>query len=188
MRHVLQPVDKGCYRPLRRTPRLASPNVTVALPHPADDRPETLTGEDGITGDVVGRDVALAGVLAQRPPAAAGALARVPGIALDPFERLVDAFLDEAPPNPARGYRTDLAQWATWLTRQASPEYRIHPLLATRPHVARWRKHLEETPRARTARPLSAASIARKLSALAELYRYAIGLGVLTGSPVDNVK
>src|SRR3954468_12536469 len=72
MRHLLQPVDKGCYRPLRRTPRLASPNVTVALPHPADDRPEALTGEDVITGDVVGRDVALAGVLKQlprRPPA-----------------------------------------------------------------------------------------------------------------------
>jgi len=137
---------------------------------------------------VIGRGVALAGVLKQLPPAAAGALARVPGIALDPFERLVDAFLDEAPPNTARGYRTDLAQWATWLTRQASPEYRIHPLLATRPHVARWRRHLEETPSARAGRPLSAASVARKLSALAELYRYAIALGVLTDNPVDNIK
>ncbi len=112
----------------------------------------------------------------------------MPGIALDPFARLVDAFLDEAPPNTARGYRTDLRQWTLWLTRDADPEYRTHPLLARRPHVARWRRHLEETPSARTGRPLSAASIARKLSALAELYRYAIDLGVLAESPVDNVK
>jgi integrase/recombinase XerD len=156
--------------------------VTVALPHPADDASEVITGE------VVHRGGALASVLEELPPAAVGALARVPGIALDPFERLVDAFLDEAPSNTARSYRTDLRQWVVWLSRDADPEYRIHPLLARRPHVARWRRHLEETPSERTGRPLSAASIARKLSALAELYRYAIDLGVLAESPVDNVK
>jgi hypothetical protein len=54
---------------------------------------------------------------------------RVPGAALDPFERLIDAFLDEQPPNTARGYRTDLAQWATWLTR---PGAAVHPYIGHR--------------------------------------------------------
>jgi len=53
----------------------------------------------------------------------------LPGAALDPFERLIDAFLDEQPPNTARGYRTDLAQWATWLTR---PGAAVHPYIGHR--------------------------------------------------------
>src|SRR5919202_3268633 len=93
--------------------------------------------DHAVIGEVVSRDAAMAGVMEHLLPGAGPALARVPGVALDPFERLVDAFLDEAPPNTARGYRTDLAHWATWLTREAPLEYRIHPLLATRPHVAR---------------------------------------------------
>src|SRR3712207_8143054 len=74
---------------------------------------------------------------------------RPPRSTLFPYTTLFRSFLDEAPLNTARGYRTDLRQWTTWLTRDADPEYRIHPLLARRPHVARWRRHLEETPRDR---------------------------------------
>jgi integrase/recombinase XerD len=161
----------------------------MAVPTLRPGSVELSSGSAGpLRGEIVGRDAVIAGVIQRLPVAAGAALARVPGVALDPFERLVDAFLDEQPPNTARGYRTDLAQWATWLIRHAPPEYRTHPLLATRPHVARWTKHLDETPSARTGRPLSEASIARKLSALAEFYRYAIALGVLTDSPVDNVR
>jgi integrase/recombinase XerD len=141
-----------------------------------------------VVGELVSRDVPVAGVLEHLPRGADAALARVPGAALDPFERLIEAFLDEQQPNTARGYRTDLAHWATWLTREAPPEYRTHPLLATRPHVARWKRHLDETPSARTGRPLSEATKARKLSALAEFYRYTVELSVLTDSPVDNVR
>jgi hypothetical protein len=97
--------------------------VTVVLPYPADDRSEVITGE------VVSCDAVPVGVLKDLPAGGAAALARVPGIALDPFARLVDAFLDEAPPNTARGYRTDLRQWTLWLTRDADPEFRTHPLL-----------------------------------------------------------
>lgn len=151
--------------------------------HPDDDRSDVMTGE------VVSYDTGRVDVAQHLPPHAAAALARVPGpAALDPFERLVEAFLDEQPPNTARGYRTDLRQWVLWLIHQAAPEYRTHPLLATRPHVAAWRKHLEATPSPRTVRPPSAASVARKFSAVSELYRYAIELGVLDDNPVDNVK
>ncbi len=174
---------KGVINHSCRTSRLAFADVTLALPSPDENRPEAITGE------VVAYDATPAGgVLAQLPTAGVDALAQVPGVALDPFERLVDAFLDEAPPNTARGYRTDLRQWVAWLAYEAPDEYRTHPLLARRPHVARWRRHLEETTSARTGRPLSPASVARKLSALAEVYRYAIALGVLAESPVDNVK
>jgi hypothetical protein len=96
--------------------------VTLVLPHPADDRPEVIAEE------VVGRDVVSAGVLEELPAGGAAALARVPKIALDPFARLVDAFLDEAPPNTARGYRTDLRQWTLWLTHYADPELSSHLL------------------------------------------------------------
>jgi hypothetical protein len=83
-----------------------------------------------VVGEMVSRDTVVAGVVEHLPRGAGAALARVPGVALDPVERLVDAFLDEQPPNTARGYRTDLAHWATWLAREAPPEYRIHPLLS----------------------------------------------------------
>src|SRR4051794_13369512 len=99
-----------------------------------------------VIGEMVSRDTVVAGVVEHLPRGADAALARVPGAALDPFERLVEAFLDEQQPNTARGYRTDLTQWADWLTHEAAPEYRTHPLLATRPHVARWKRHLDETP------------------------------------------
>jgi integrase/recombinase XerD len=145
---------------------------------PIDDTHEILVGEL----------VSPAGVLEQLPRQAAAAIAQVPGAALDPFDRLLDSFLDDRPANTARSYETDLRQWGRWCLREAPVEYRIHPLLAGRPHVAAWSKHLRESPSPRTGKALAPASIARKLSALAEFYGYAIDLSVLDRSPVANVK
>lgn len=99
-----------------------------------------------VVGEVITGELVMPEVLEHLPTSAAAALARVPGMTLDPFDRLLDAFLEDLPANTARGYRTDLHQWSAWCHHEASPEYRTHPLLAVRPHVAAWKKHLSSTP------------------------------------------
>ena len=64
----------------------------------------------------------------------------------------------------------------------------MHPLVGTCSHVDAWVDHLARTPSARTRRPLSPASIARRLSALSKFYAYALSLGVLDRSPLDQVE
>jgi hypothetical protein len=63
-------------------------------------------------------------------------------------------------------YAADLTAWRSWCLTGAPEEYRVHPLLATRPHVDAWADHRARTFSARTGRPLSPASVARRLSAL----------------------
>jgi len=123
------------------------------------------------------------------PPSSTTALARVPGTALDPFDRLVVAFLTgRKQAHTKTAYAADLTAWRSWCLVDAPAEYRVHPLLATRPHVDAWVDHLGRTPSARTRRPLGAASIARRLSALSKFYAYALSLGVLERSPLDQVE
>lgn len=144
-----------------------------------------VAGPEVVTAELVLSDAALP----ELAPPATAALARVPGTALDPFDRLVVAFLKgRKQAHTKTAYGSDLKAWRLWCLDEAPPEYRIHPLLASRPHVDAWVEHLSETPSARTGRPLSAASVARRLSALSKFYEYVIGLDVLDRSPLERVE
>ncbi|MPQ97206.1 hypothetical protein GB931_04540 [Modestobacter sp. I12A-02628] len=76
-------------------------------------------------------------------PSGSEALARVPGTAVDPFDRLVVAFLTgRRLAHTKTAYAADLAAWRSWCLVEAPEEYRVHPLLARRPHVDAWVDHL----------------------------------------------
>ena len=112
-------------------------------------------------------------------------LDRLPGSADDdPFLRLAAAWLVGHPINTAKAYRRDLESWAAWCARLG-----IHPLAAERHHVDAWVRHLTSEPQPRTGRPASAATVARKLSALSGFYTYGVhDAGVLTHSPAASVR
>jgi site-specific recombinase XerC len=112
-------------------------------------------------------------------------LDRLPGTANDdPFLRLAAAWLLGHPTNTAKAYRRDLESWAAWCTRLG-----VHPLAAERHHVDAWVRYLTTEPQPRTGRPATAATVARKLSALAGFYDYGVhDAGVLTHSPVASVR
>jgi integrase/recombinase XerD len=122
-------------------------------------------------------------------PAAAGlsrgdAVQLLPGDQTqDPFTRLAAAFLLGYRAHSARGYLTDLRAWAAWCARLG-----VHPFDARRHHVDAYVRHLDTTPLPRTGRPMAPASIARRLSAISQLYDYGISVDVLTFSPVGNVR
>jgi integrase/recombinase XerD len=102
----------------------------------------------------------------------------------DPFLRLAAGWLVGYPTNTATAYRRDLAAWASWCHRLG-----VHPLAAERHHVDAWVRHLTTLPQPRTGRPTSAATVARKLSALSGFYDYGVhDAGVLTHSPVASVR
>ncbi len=112
-------------------------------------------------------------------------LDRLPGSREDdPFLRLAAAWLVGHPTNTATAYRRDLQALSTWCT-----ELGVHPLAAERHHVDAWVRHLTTNPQPRTGRPASAATVARKLSALSGFYDYGLhDAGVLTHSPVASVR
>ena len=102
----------------------------------------------------------------------------------DPFLRLAAAWLVGHPTNTAAAYRRDLQAWAAWCA-----ELDVHPLAAERHHVDAWVRHLTTNAQARTGRPASAATVARKLSALSGFYDFGLhDAGVLTHSPVASVR
>jgi integrase/recombinase XerD len=113
------------------------------------------------------------------------ALERLPGTAeADPFLRLAAAFLAAYPANSARAYRGDLLAWANWCGSMG-----VHPLAARRHHADAWIRSLTTQPQPRTGRPASAATVARRLSAVAKFYNYAIhDAEVISYSPVANVR
>src|SRR3954471_24373896 len=97
-------------------------------------------------------------------------LDRLPGTADDdPFLRLAAGWLVGHPTNTATAYRRDLESWAAWCARLG-----VHPLAAERHHVDAWVRHLTSEPQPRTGRPASAATVARKLSALAGFYNFGV--------------
>jgi integrase/recombinase XerD len=112
-------------------------------------------------------------------------LDRLPGTADDdPFLRLAAAWLVGHPVNTATAYRRDLESWAAWCARLG-----VHPLAAERHHVDAWVRHLTSEAQPRTGRPASAATVARKLSALAGFYDFGVhDAGVLTHSPAASVR
>ncbi len=86
-------------------------------------------------------------------------------------------------PRTAAAYSADLRAWQAWCAL-----LEVHPLAAERWHVDAWRVHLTTVPRPRTGTPASAATVARQLSAVAGLYKYGIGIGVLEHPPVESVQ
>ena len=112
-------------------------------------------------------------------------LERLPGTSADdPFLRLAGAWLVGHPANTATAYRRDLEAWATWCAGLG-----VHPLAAERHHVDLWVRHLTSTPQPATGRPASAATVARKLSALSGFYDFGVhDAQVLTHSPVASVR
>jgi integrase/recombinase XerD len=118
-------------------------------------------------------------------PARAAPLERLPGSSTDdPFLRLAAAWLIGHPTNTATAYRRDLQAWATWCAHLGTD-----PLNAERHHVDAWVRHLSTTDQPRTGRPASAATIARRLSALSGFYDFGVhDAGVLTHSPVASVR
>jgi integrase/recombinase XerD len=125
---------------------------------------------------------AIAGVVPAVRPAP---LERLPGSSSDdPFLRLAAAWLVGHAKNTATAYRRDLEAWSAWCTSLG-----VHPLAAERHHVDLWVRHLTTEPQPRTGRPASAATVARKLSALSGFYDFGVhDAEVLTHSPVASVR
>src|SRR3954449_11281701 len=126
-----------------------------------------------------------ASIAAPVPAVRLAPLDRLPGTADDdPFLRLAAAWLVGYPVNTAKAYRRDLESWAAWCVRLG-----VHPLAAERHHVDAWVRHLTTDAQPRTGRPASAATVARKLSALAGFYDFGVhDAGVLTHSPAASVR
>jgi integrase/recombinase XerD len=76
-------------------------------------------------------------------------------------------------------YRRDVTAWLRWC------EPRDHnPLTATFLHVNAYARELERTVDARTGRPLTPATVARRLSALSSWYDFLVRLRAVEASPV----
>src|SRR4051812_6466012 len=132
------------------------------------------------------KPVPVTAVIAALVPAVRPApLDRLPGSSADdPFLRLAAGWLVGHPANTAKAYRRDLESWAVWCARLG-----VHPLAAERHHVDAWVRHLTTEAQPRTGRPASAATVARKLSALAGFYGYGVhDAGVLIHSPVASIR
>src|SRR3954454_20725010 len=126
-----------------------------------------------------------AAIAAPVPAVRPAPLDRLPGTAdVDPFLRLAAALLPWPPGHTAPAARRDLESWGAWCDRLG-----VHPLAAERHHVDAWVRHLTSEPQPRTGRPASAATVARKLSALAGFYDFGVhDAGVLTHSPAASVR
>lgn len=82
-----------------------------------------------------------AGVAPPAPELPAEPLERLPaaGAAVDPYWRLVAAFLVAYPPHSSRAYFGDLKAWYGWCAAAG-----VHPLAARRHHVDTWVRHLRD--------------------------------------------
>ncbi|HEY7224591.1 MAG TPA: tyrosine-type recombinase/integrase [Micromonosporaceae bacterium] len=76
-------------------------------------------------------------------------------------------------------YRRDVTSWLRWCEEQA-----IDPLTATFIHVNTYARALESTVDPRTGTPLSAATVARKMSGLSSWYAFLVKVGAITANPV----
>ncbi len=76
-------------------------------------------------------------------------------------------------------YRRDVTAWLRWSERAG-----LDPLSVTFLHVNEYARELESTVDARTGRPLTPATVARRLSALASWYDFLVRLGLVAASPV----
>lgn len=110
--------------------------------------------------------------LAQRPPAKA-----VEAASANPLRRLVAAFLVGYEGHTRTAYSRDLADWLAFCARHG-----VEPLGAHRAHVDAYARELTEVQgRARS-------TAARRLSALAGFYGYALDEGLIERSPLAGVR
>jgi site-specific recombinase XerC len=106
--------------------------------------------------------------LAQRGPTTA-----VEAVIADPVRRLLAAFLVGYEGHTRAAYARDLADWLAFCARHG-----IEPLAAHRAHVDAYARDLAETQgRARS-------TVARRLSALAGFYGYALDEDLIDRSPL----
>ncbi|WKU06335.1 tyrosine-type recombinase/integrase [Micromonospora sp. HUAS LYJ1] len=78
-------------------------------------------------------------------------------------------------------YRRDIAGWLTWCAGGD-----LDPLRATFLDVNAYARQLEATPAARSGRPLTPATVARKLSALSSWYEFLLKLRAVDTNPVSG--
>ncbi|MEU7611500.1 tyrosine-type recombinase/integrase [Micromonospora sp. NPDC049204] len=78
-------------------------------------------------------------------------------------------------------YRRDVTGWLTWCAGRD-----LDPLRATFLHVNDYARALESTLAARSGRPLTPATVARRLSALSSWYDFLVKLGAVPANPVSG--
>ncbi|MEO3771067.1 tyrosine-type recombinase/integrase [Micromonospora sp. B9E7] len=78
-------------------------------------------------------------------------------------------------------YRRDVTGWLTWCAGRD-----LDPLRATFLHVNEYARALEATIGARSGRPLTPATVARRLSALSSWYDFLVKLGAVPANPVSG--
>lgn len=107
-----------------------------------------------------------------------GSALRLPVVGDDPVRRLAAAWLlGYDSKNTRTAYARDLSDWLAFCTA-----HRIDPLAARRAHVDAYARELSEVQgRARS-------TVARRLSALAGFYGYALDEGLLDRSPMVGVR
>ncbi|MFJ6197962.1 tyrosine-type recombinase/integrase [Micromonospora sp. NPDC092111] len=76
-------------------------------------------------------------------------------------------------------YRRDIAGWLAWCAARE-----LDPLRANFLDVNTYARQLEATPAARSGRPLTPATVARKLSALSSWYEFLVKLRAVDANPV----
>jgi site-specific recombinase XerD len=82
-------------------------------------------------------------------------------------------------PNTRAAYRGDVAGWLSWCAGRD-----LDPLRVVFLHVNEYARALESTVDPRTGRPLSPATVARKLSAVSSWYAFLAKLGAVPANPV----
>jgi site-specific recombinase XerD len=79
-------------------------------------------------------------------------------------------------------YRQDVAGWLSWCHERG-----LDPLRATFVQLNTYARDLEAAPAGRTGRPLTPATVARKLSGLSSWYAFLVRLGAVSANPVAGV-
>lgn len=82
-------------------------------------------------------------------------------------------------PHTRAAYRADVASWLSWCAARE-----LDPLRAIFLHVNEYARSLESTVDPRTGRVLSAATVARKMSAVSSWYAFLAKLGAVPANPV----
>jgi integrase/recombinase XerD len=93
-------------------------------------------------------------------------------------ERLALSFLLGYSGNSRKAYTNDLRAWFAWCAQLG-----VDPLEARRADVDAYAGWLGETPQPKTGKAAAPSTIARRLSAIAGMYQYAVDEGLLDRSP-----
>jgi site-specific recombinase XerD len=101
-----------------------------------------------------------------------------------PLDQLAGRWLASLPSALTRAaYRSDFMAWLAFLDA-----HRVEVLAADRATGDAWRLDMEATANPHTGRPLSPATIGRRLSAVRSFYTYAEDLGLMARNPFGKVK